>query len=153
MSREHWSAKAVLLGGFFIEQVQVKTGLAPPVEGLKRLKIEPEYGEDGGYTGRHLLGAEVAFDSEGDEPLADNVVFERVKHLIGSVAAAASVDIGRPVRFTELFVTRQLSEDPPTFRRIGGIADSAEIAPPAPPPLCGFWTSPTAMQAGENVTC
>ena len=121
---------AALAGDFYPAQTHVGRSGAPLVQGLRSMPLRP----DAGRTGTHMLEAVLQFrDPERDRP---DLVFERARSLVSTVAALISLGTGRRVWVDRGITARRFLHDhPSTYRRIMGLVDSAEVAPPEFKPL------------------
>jgi hypothetical protein len=126
-----WSVSARLTGEFYIDRVHTGSSKTPLVEGLRTLRIEPDSTDGGPWNGRHRLTATVAVETDAET----HTIYERGKHLVASVAALASIGVGRPVVFTNLSVTHLTDGNPPIIRRLTGVDQYANVAAPGPLPL------------------
>ena len=95
---EEWSVQTKLSGEFYITDER-RSSNVPIVEGLRELKISPEF-KDGKWTGLHELEAVLSFEKKDTKPFAPNYVYERAIFLVESIAALATLGIGRPVRIS-----------------------------------------------------
>jgi hypothetical protein len=130
---EEWSVQTKLSGEFYITDER-RSSNVPIVEGLRELKISPEF-KDGKWTGLHELEAVLSFEKKDTKPFAPNYVYERAIFLVESIAALATLGIGRPVRISGgVSIKCRLTKDPPKYRFITRATQTASIAPPAPLP-------------------
>jgi hypothetical protein len=134
MATEEWTVHALLTGEFFITDER-RSSQAPVVEGLRELTISPQLDDDGKWTGLHELDAVLALEDENDAPLASRIVHERGRALVDSITALATLGIGRPVRVSGgVSAKHRLAGEPPKYRLVTGVTQTADIAPPTPLP-------------------
>jgi len=134
MATEEWTVHAKLTGEFYISNER-HSSKAPLVDGLRQLRLSPEFNDDGKWTGLHELEAVLSPENKGCTPRESHVVYERVKILVDNVTALATLGIGRPVLVSgRVPVKRRLTDEPPKYRFITCATQTASIALPAPLP-------------------
>ncbi len=125
---------AKLQGEFFIVDEQLDS-TSPPVEGVRRLEISPEFGPSSEWTGVHKLEAVISIDNNTDGPLEPHLIYERGKDLVDKIVALATLSLGWPVRVRGgVSLKRRIADSPPKYRFIAGamkakgVVDSAQLS-------------------------
>jgi hypothetical protein len=130
---EEWTVQTKLSGEFYISDER-RSSNVPLVEGLRELKISPEF-KDGKWTGLHELEAVLSFEKKESKPFEPRIVYEHAIFLVDSIAALATLGIGRPVRVSGgVSMKCRLTNDPKKYRFITRATQTDSIAPPAPLP-------------------
>ena len=128
-----WTIKGRLVGSFFLAtQERRNSSSMAPVEGLKRLRIEPDLDDDGNYTGAHRVEADIEFVEDAHGHVQAEAVDDRARRLLDTVASLASFGTGRAVEAIGSYSAHYQSEDdPPQVRNVGGRFENAAFDPPA----------------------
>ena len=128
-----WTVTGHLAGSFVLDgQVTRNVNVPPIVEGLTWLRIEPEFGPENEYTGRHRIHATIQFEADPERGVQAEVVADRSRLFLDAVASLVCLATGRRVRAVGAFVAEHQDEDDPSVvRRLTGRFQHWEEEPPA----------------------
>jgi hypothetical protein len=114
-----WKIQGFLLGAFHIQSSSSITSSAHVVDGLKQLRIEPEFDSEKHYTGQHRVEALMAFDTDEGDPAADGMVLDRAQDLLTTLAALMAFSTGQAVRVGPgLMASLPIGDELPRERRL-----------------------------------
>lgn len=135
MPEELWLANAKVAGAFYLSE-RSRIHAEPLFEGLRSIALAPEFDDNKKWTGLHRLEAQLAIQKDGDDPLANYVVYQNARDLVHNVVAIVALGSGQRVRVEgSITATIPRPGDPPVRRGIVGPAgDMIQRTLPSPFP-------------------
>lgn len=120
-----WKVTATIRGSFRVADGSAQA-TSPPVPGLTRYSLDPEYREDGTFAGSHRLEVDLCVPSDWH----GGQVLEQARTIVNHITAIASFAAGQPVRGQKVTASLPLDTQPPSTRTIIGVDEYAEVGPP-----------------------